>query len=404
MNILCINHEYPPVGGGAATVTRELLTRLNTRGHQIVLLTEKVPGNAPNHEEPEFPVFRVHAGRKSVSQGSYFEFICFFIKSLTMLRKIHKEFKPDITFAFFTIPGGLLALVQKWWYGTPYIVSVRGGDIPGFITDKKLAFSHFLSTPLIRLVCKKAALIHTNSERLKKLTEKLIPDVPVKIIPNGVVFDTTCLSEILTGNSNEQKDAFIKIVFAGRLSKQKNLDTFLLGIAKLPDDIKEKIKFTIVGEGQEKRKLENLAEEYRLSHIVCFRAWVDRNDLKIIYKSHTFSVIPSLDEGMPNSALESIISGCPVLGSQRGSLPWEEKGLSERWIIKNELDATEWKNRIVFLVNNREFISKDFIAMYQTVTNRFDWASLFSHYETMIRLNIHEHSLNTTKVTYAHIK
>lgn len=387
MKILCINHEYPPVGGGAATVTRELLTRLHKKGYQITLLTEKIPEGTPSSENQEFPVFRVNAGRKSVSRGSYLEFIRFVIKSLLVIRKINKKSHPDITFAFFTIPGGLLAMVMKWLYKVPYIVSIRGGDMPGFVINSKLAFFHFLSAPLIRLICKKAALIHTNSERLRELTQKLIPDIPINVIPNGIAFDTNYTIEKPDNNSlcNEQKDKLLKILFIGRLSKQKNLDTFLQGISKLPYFMKEKITFTVVGDGPEKQKLENFVKEYDLFNLVYFQTWVDRKEVRKIYKAHTFSVVPSLDEGMPNSALESIASGCPVLGSRRGTLLWGEETLLERWVVKNELDAKEWKDRIVYFINNSGVIYEDFYRMYLTVVSRFSWTSLLPQYETMIK-------------------
>ncbi len=383
MNIFCINHEYPPVGGGAATVTRELLSRLCARGHRIVLLTEEVPKGVSDREKPEFQVFRINAGRKSVSRGSYLEFVRFFIKSLRMLRKIHKEFRPDITFAFFTIPGGLLAMIQKWWYGTPYIVSIRGGDMPGFIIDKKLALIHFLSKPLIKLICKQAALIHTNSERLRELTQKTISDIQVNIIPNGVTFDAKPpIRKLMNGS--------LRILFVGRLSRQKNLDTFLLGISILPDHIKEKVKFTIVGEGPEKQRLEKLVKEHDLSDSVYFQTWADRKDLKAIYMAHTFSVIPSLDEGMPNSALESVISGCPVLGSRSGSLAWEDSDLKKHWIVDNTLDVTEWKNRLISLYEMRNGVQQEFVKMYAFVKQNYNWDSLIDEYENILLISKQE--------------
>ena len=377
MNIFCINHEYPPVGGGAATVSRELLTRLHKRGHRIALLTEVIPGGASGQDASEFPIFRVNAGRKSVSEGSYLEFVLFFIKSLAVLRKIHKQFQPDITFAFFTIPGGLLALIQKWWYGTPYIVSIRGGDMPGFIIDKKLAFFHFLLTPLIRLICKKAHLIHTNSERLRELTVKILADKPIKVIPNGVVFDNSPPLQRPVSDS-------LRMLFVGRLSKQKNLDTFLLGISKLPECIKENVVFTIVGEGPEKQKLENLVKKIGISGRVSFHAWMERKDLKSVYAAHTFSVAPSLDEGMSNSVLESIACGCPVLGSRHGSLPWEDEDLKRCWVVNGGMDATLWRNALVSLYETRSEIPQGFIKMYDFVKQNYRWDSLIIGYENML--------------------
>ncbi|MDR4509748.1 MAG: glycosyltransferase family 4 protein [Candidatus Brocadiaceae bacterium] len=378
MNILCINHEYPPVGGGASSVARELLGRFYKNGHSVTLLTESVPENTRCVEEPEFPVFRIHAGRKSVSRGSYLEFILFFFKAAGKLREINRLHRADITLAFFTFPGGLLALVQKWWYGTPYILSIRGGDIPGFVVDKKLAFFHLLSSPLIKLICKKADLVHTNSGRLEELALKLIPDLFIKVIPNGAVFRE---HQFFEKTDNEM----LKIIFVGRLSKQKNLNTFLLGLSMLPEDIKRKSVFTILGEGPEKDNLIKMVKTHGLSGIVQFQGWMGRENLRKKYESHTFSVLPSIDEGMPNAALESIASGCPVLGSRYGSLSWEDDRLKKFWIVENERDGRAWKDRIVELYRRRNEIGEDFRLMREYAERNFNWDIIIHDYENMLQ-------------------
>ena len=39
MNILVLNYEYPPVGGGGATVTAQLCGRLASLGHGVDVIT-----------------------------------------------------------------------------------------------------------------------------------------------------------------------------------------------------------------------------------------------------------------------------------------------------------------------------------------------------------------------------
>lgn len=39
MRILILNHEFPPVGGGAATARREIAVRIVGRGHRVSVLT-----------------------------------------------------------------------------------------------------------------------------------------------------------------------------------------------------------------------------------------------------------------------------------------------------------------------------------------------------------------------------
>ena len=166
MKILFINHEFPPNGGGAATIMKELFDRFDNSLHKVFLLTA-------NAERPKINIFTINTGRKSNSTGSIFEFVLFFIRGYFKLNFLKTRINPDIVFAFFSIPGGLLAYFNKKKFNIPYIVSIRGGDIPGFQLGKKHGILQTLAKPIIKLVCRNATLIHVNSQRLKNLTLKL---------------------------------------------------------------------------------------------------------------------------------------------------------------------------------------------------------------------------------------
>lgn len=50
MKILVLNYEYPPLGGGAASVSRDLSTQLAYRGHDVTVVTMGYQ-NLPAYEE-----------------------------------------------------------------------------------------------------------------------------------------------------------------------------------------------------------------------------------------------------------------------------------------------------------------------------------------------------------------
>jgi len=295
-----------------------------------------------------------------------------------MLRSIHKRFHPDITFAFFTIPGGLTALVQKWIYGIPYIVSVRGGDIPGFVYDSRLTFLHQLSKPAIKLVCKNAEAIHTNSERLKKLILRLYPAAEVKLIPNGT-------SLKINNQPLKPVNGALKILFVGRLSRHKNLETFLKALAIFVQSVSANVNFTIVGDGPEKKNLQSKTMELGINKLVNFRGWLSRKEVKEVFQHFDFSVIPSVDEGMPNTTLESISAFCPVLGSRIGTIQWKEESLREKWIVENELDVNSWVDTLKNIYAERESISYDAQKMYHYVSTAYDFNTLFPLYEELLK-------------------
>ncbi len=378
MKILVINHEYPPVGGGAATVTKELLRRLVDAGIEVALLTGENPDDSTAEaDKPRFPVFRVRSGRRTVAEGSYREFVQFFIASLFVLPKIRKQFRPDVVLAFFTLPGGLTALVQKWLYRTDYIVSIRGGDIPGFEMSPALRFFHWLLRPVIRLVCLKARKVHVNSTRLRELTEKLIPGKEITLIPNGVNFPGEWFH--VGWDSDE-----IRLLFVGRLSRQKNLSVFLKGLAKLPPEYRRACRFTIVGDGPEKNNLQELVRNFRLADRVTFAGWLPRKELTEYYLHHQVLVLPSLDEGMSNTALEAMACGCLLLSSERGALDWGDLHLSNHWVVKDSMVPERWTEILERIILHTETMREDAEIMRAYVRNTLAWETLIPRYLRLV--------------------
>ena len=108
--------------------------------------------------------------------------------------------------------------------------------------------------------------------------------------------------------SNEQD---FNILFLGRLSPEKGIETFL----ELPKTLSD-CQFHIYGMGQ----MENLVKAAQLNlpnlhfHGFC------QNVNRVIEQSHLL-IIPSTREGLPLVALEAVSAGLPVLASRVGGLP-----------------------------------------------------------------------------------
>lgn len=379
IRILLINHEYPPAGGGAATVTRELAGRFSKSGYEILLLTGTIKDCPMAADETRFPVFNISSRRNSNWAGSYREFIRFFIRAIIILPQIQYRFQPTITLAFFSIPSGLVALIQKWLFGVPYIVSIRGGDIPGFRFDRKLSFFHWLLKFLIKLVLYQADRIHVNSTRLKDLTQRLMPNRAIVHIPNGVNIPVGNTRSILTSGK-------IKLLFVGRLSKQKNIPVLLKAISQLSFDQQQKLEFDIVGDGPEKAWLKGLVQELNLGDYVRFSGWIDRDNLQQVYEEHNVLVLPSIDEGMPNTALEAIAHGCLVISSAAGQIRFADIDIDNNRIVEDGTNPVAWKNKLLDALNNPNSVKQDAERIRQAVLAKLSWDVLIPDYIKLITL------------------
>lgn len=108
----------------------------------------------------------------------------------------------------------------------------------------------------------------------------------------------------------------IRLLFAGRLSKEKGAQDLLKAMEMLPPGVKEKVSLTVAGEGRQAAALKLLA---RRNPAVTFAGFVPN----ITAKMSRFDalVLPSRREGMPLAALEAAALGVPLLASSVGALP-----------------------------------------------------------------------------------
>jgi len=78
-------------------------------------------------------------------------------------------------------------------------------------------------------------------------------------------------------------------------------------------------KFLLIGDGAERSRLEAMTTELGLSKTVLFLG--RRNDVPSVLVSCDLFVLPSWAEGLPNSVLEAMAAGLPVVATRVGGIP-----------------------------------------------------------------------------------
>ncbi|MEE9194082.1 MAG: glycosyltransferase family 4 protein [Thermodesulfobacteriota bacterium] len=307
MRILIINYEFPPLGGGAGNATYYLAKHLCKMGHSITVLTSAFQGLPSEGRIQGVNIFRIPVIRKRIDRCNVFEMLTFMVSAMFHCDAVVERFKPEKVVAFFGLPSGAVALWIKKRFKIPYILSLRGGDVPGFLSER-LYIYHLLTKPLIRLVWKHAGQVVANSVRLRKLARCFSPNLEIPTIPNGVDIEQY-KPQITKSNGN-----IVKILTVGRLLEQKGIE-YLLGALSIlkKNGFKGNYSLEIVGDGPLRKSLEQMAKELSIDDNVIFSGWVSRRDMPKKYQSADLFVLPSLDEGMPNAILEAMASKLPVI-------------------------------------------------------------------------------------------
>ena len=200
-------------------------------------------------------------------------------------------------FPLFALPCGPIAtFLNKRWH-VPYIVSLRGGDVPGLVPEIKLL--HRFLAPLRRWVSKNAKAVVANSPSLAELAQAADP-VSVTVIPNGV--DTQYYRP--SGNNIGVKGAPLRLLLVGRFHRQKLIPETIQWLAQAKH---RGIDFlvSIVGDGPERNAVEAAIEGADMIKFICLKGWLGKDELIKQYQQADCYMNLSSYEGMPNTVLDA---------------------------------------------------------------------------------------------------
>lgn len=315
MKILFLNYEYPPLGGGAANATAYLLEEYaRMPDMEIHLITSSVD-SAIHHLDIGGRVFvhRIPIGKseRTLHYQSLGDLWCSLWSAYFFSRKILKQHGDfELVHAFFSVPGGLQAFALRRTFHLPYIVSLRGADVPGY--SERFSFLYFFIKPLIRMIWSQAARVIANSQGLRELALRTNPRERIDVIPNGI--DT---KHFFPEPKNRPPGKWIITSGASRVTRRKGLEYLIRAVALLKD-AHPHIVLKILGDGNDKARLEKLVEEWKLQKHVEFLGRIPREKTAPYYQEASVFVLPSQNEGMSNAMLEALASGLPIIATATG--------------------------------------------------------------------------------------
>lgn len=304
--LLLLNYEYPPVGGGASNASFFLARALVQLGHRVTVLTSGLRGQSGTSAESGVTVHRLPVGRSRVDHGTMAEMASYLLWSGARINSLASRERFEASIAFFTLPSGAAARWLQLWRGTPYLVSLRGSDVPGH--DRMLDRSHRLTSPLRRQVLRGATAIVANSAGLAATSMASDP-FPVQVVPNGVDCDR------FQPTATARDDGLFRLLFVGRLHRDKNPHVLIEQLAVLPAELLARCELWMVGNGDLQAELQALAAKRGVAQRIRWLGWQDKEALPAIYRQVDVLVNPSFYEGMPNVVLEAMASGLAIIAS-----------------------------------------------------------------------------------------
>jgi len=205
-----------------------------------------------------------------------------------------------------------------------YLKEILGKKIRFYTTFHGYDISSYIATygPAVysRLLKKGDLFLPINSEWKKKLIELGCPDSKIEIIRMGVNLRK------ISFKKNFSLHKPVRLVTVGRLVEKKgiqySMQAFAQALKEYPDMV-----YSIVGEGELKNELEDLAIKLNLHNKFSFLGFKNNEEiLKLLNESDIF-LLTSVSakngdlEGIPVSLMEAMASGVVVISSYHSGIP-----------------------------------------------------------------------------------
>jgi len=155
------------------------------------------------------------------------------------------------------------------------------------------------------------------------------------------------------------------LVFIGNFNDTRKGHSILLSALKELYEEGENINTAIIGDG---RDLKHYKDIYKDIKNIDFLGRV--NNPSVILKNSKLSIVPSYADSCPNTVLESLYIGCPVIGSNRGGIP--EILNNSNWIFELNLFDIKEKIKECLLDDNNIKMRKEQEKRKKEL--EFDWS------------------------------
>lgn len=313
LSVLFLNYEFPPSGGGAGNATYNTALEMSRRGHQVHVLTARLPNQTDVDNEGNLTIHRVSSHRRGIHESGLFGAATYLFTALRRLRHLARTHDYDVFHFYFGLPTGLLALYARFVLKKPYIISLRGSDVPGYDrTNWYLQPLHFVLRPLSRYIWSHAVSVVAISRHLRDLAQNTAPALEIGVIGNAV--DTN----LFPRKSDQIHPNPVHLVYVGRLVKRKGLQYLIEAMQSLEED---GTTLEIVGSGDQESEVRNLIDDLGLADRVIMSGYVPRECLADRYHAADVFVLPSLSESFGQVLLEAMSCGLPIVASKAGGIP-----------------------------------------------------------------------------------
>ncbi len=304
------------------------------------------------------------------------------------IRKLIREYKPDIVHTHAAKAGtlGRLAAIHE---KVPVVLHTFHGHVfHSYFSPLKTKI--FLK--IERYLASRSSAIVAISERQKfelGTVHKVCPPSKIKVIPLG--FDLSRFQDSIEEKRKSFRNKFLidedelAIGIIGRLVPVKNHTLFIKAAAKILSQTSKKVRFFLIGDGEERMHLINLCRELKLDYCyfpnepkkasVTFCSWIHEVDIAVA--GLDVIALTSLNEGTPVSLIEAQAGNKPVITTDVGGIENIVDPGSTAVLVPNN-DLLKFSESLFRIVEDDEFRTQLSLHGWELVKERFHYTRLIT--------------------------
>jgi 1,2-diacylglycerol 3-alpha-glucosyltransferase len=310
LRVMMFTNNYLPFIGGVPISVRRLVDGLTRRGDVVRVVAPRYA----DETETDPRVLRVPA-LSGWGDGKSFRLAN--VLSPSVFRQA-RTFRPDIIHVHHPFWLGSLGL----WLGrrlkvpVVYTYHTRLEHFAHYVPVPGLLFRNLISHYLVRRFANRCDGVIVPTLSAEEYLHVLGVRSQILVKPTGV--DVTALQTV-----DEDRVAWLRhrhaladqlvLVCVSRLSKEKNIDFLLQGVAWVRRHTEVAFRLLIIGEGPEREHLERRCRELNLRDTVTFLGAAPPADVGDYYRLADVFVFASQSETQGMAILEAMAAGLPVV-------------------------------------------------------------------------------------------
>lgn len=245
----------------------------------------------------------------SYIENSLLPMLTYYLKAIILIQKHLMSKQVDLVHLHMSERGSFyrkstLIMLCKL-YRVKIILHHHGAEFENFYL-----FSNKVVKRYIRYILNTVDLNLVLSHRLVPMLQGIQPKAKVKVLYNAV-----------RNYPNIRYNPLAKgVLILGRLGERKGTYDLLRAIRYLDQRLPKELIFYLCGDG-EIDQVEDLVIDYRIEHRIGHIGWIDAAKKEEILKDTMIHVLPSYNEGLPMSILETMAYGIPNISTRIASIP-----------------------------------------------------------------------------------